>query len=364
MPTKWPQILFKIFAIVALTVPAAMFIRGGHILAQGTAQDVPAVIGRIEGESVEVKTTTPGGVELNDAPTVVGSGSDVTLRSGHAMISLNGGGEISVCGPAHFTMLKSAGAVTLALDYGRIHPALISPDSFTIYTPTIIATPISISGTARDATLGLSQTGEMCLLSARGALRVEPQFAGQSLIVPQGGAATLESGQVLSGRGNPAACSCDVERASRDQAPPAAESGVAGAHVSSVDFGALAHPSEPAARMPDVSVPPKVDSKEEPIYTVLMPPLRFDANSPIPAPDPSPETILLVREVRLRPDAVFRGHVDPAPAQKTQTASTVPPAAAPADTPPAPPAVQRPRPQPGVMTRMWNYLRGITNKTP
>src|ERR1700676_1320300 len=53
----------------------------------------------------------------------------------------------------------------------------------------------------------------------------------------------------------------------------------------------------------------------EPVYTVLMPPLSFDANSPEPPPDPGPETILLVREVRLRPSVEFRGHVDPAPAQ-------------------------------------------------
>ena len=80
MPTKLPRILLKIFAIVALTVLAAVFTRGGHIfaqdvaqdIAQGTAQEMPAVIGRIEGEAVEVKTTTPSGVELNDAPTVVG----------------------------------------------------------------------------------------------------------------------------------------------------------------------------------------------------------------------------------------------------------------------------------------------------
>ena len=202
------------------------------------------------------------------------------------------------------------------------------------------------------------------MLSTRGAMRIEPQFSGQSLIVPQGGAASLAGGQVLSGRGDPAACSCDVERASLREATPAAPSVEAPASPTSADFGTLAHPSEPALRTPDVSAPPNVDSKEEPTYTVLMPPLRFDANSPIPAPDPSPETILLVREVRLRPATVFRGHVDPAPAKPAQTASTVPPAPTPASTPPAPPAVQRPRSQPGVMTRMWNYLRGIKNKNP
>ena len=353
MPKKWLESSLKLLAVVLLTIPALVFLRSGRI----SAQDMPVAIGRIEGDDVEVKTTTAAGMEMNDAPTVVGSGSDVTLRSGHALIALNGGGAIGVCGPAHFTLLKSGGAVTLALDYGRVHPSLVSPDSLTIYTPTIIATPMPISGAARDVTLGLNESGEMCILAARGAMRVEPQFSGQSLIVPQGGAATLESGQILAGRGNPAACSCDFSRASLEHStsqptsPPSDST-----PLPAEDIGTLSRPSQSEPRMPDVSTPPATEP-QEPTFTVLMPPLRFDANSPIPAPDPSPETILLVRQVRLRPTAVFRGHVDPAPVQKPQTAPPVP--ASP------PPSSQQPvRSHPDMMSRMWNFLRGIAGKTP
>src|SRR5690242_20292768 len=170
---KHPGTRAKIFAVAMLATLAALSIREIHI----SAQDFPVVVGRIEGDDLEVVTTTPSGIETHAAPTVVASGSDVTLHTGHALLLLNAGGEVSVCGPAHFKVIKSSGAVTLALDYGRVHPSLESADAFTIYTPTIVATPIAIAGGPRDLTVGLEQSGEMCVLTARGALRVEPQFS-------------------------------------------------------------------------------------------------------------------------------------------------------------------------------------------
>ena len=121
-PRNQLQIGLKILAAVSLAVVAVMSFRGGRI----SAQDMPSLVGRIEGDDVEVVTTTPAGVETNAAPTVVASGSEVTLRSGHALLLLNSGGTISVCGPAHFKIVKSANAITLALDYGRVHPELDS----------------------------------------------------------------------------------------------------------------------------------------------------------------------------------------------------------------------------------------------
>src|SRR3984893_18762965 len=167
------------FAVVLLAPAAALSIRDAHI----SAQDFPVVLGRIEGDDIEVVTKTPSGIETDAAPTVVASGSDVTLRSGHALLLLNAGGEVSICGPAHFKLIKSSGALTMALDYGRVHPSLESGDEFKIYTPTIVATPIAIAGGTRDMTVGLGQDGEMCVLAERGAMRVEPQFSAQSMIV-------------------------------------------------------------------------------------------------------------------------------------------------------------------------------------
>jgi hypothetical protein len=346
------------------TVALLLSTLGACALLRTAAQDmptvIPSVIGRIEGDDLEVKTATPTGLEINGAPTVVGSGSEVTLHSGGALLSLNGGGEISVCGPAHFKVLKSGAAVTLALDYGRVRPSLTSVEGFSIYTPTIIATPIAISGSARDVTLGLNENGEMCILSDRGAMRVETQFSNQSLLVPQGGAATLQAGQILAGRGNPAVCSCEYVRP-ETSAPVIAP--VAAAPVTPLtasqpkipeDIGAMAHPAPPESRTAEASPPPPVKS-EEPTYTVLMPPLRFDANAPIPAPDPSPETILLVRQVRLRPTATFHGHVEAAPAARPQAVSSAPAPASTARAAEAPPAPA----QRDVVSRMWKFLRGL-----
>jgi hypothetical protein len=312
-----------------------------------SAQDLPVIIGRIEGDDLVVKTTTHGGVEIDAGPTVVASGSDVTLRSGHALLLLDAGGEISICGPAHFTLLKSAGAVTLALDYGRVHPSLDSPETLAIYTPMIVATPIAISGARRDATLGLDQKGEMCILAAHGAMRVEPQFSGQSLIVPQGGVVSLVGGQIESFRSDASPCSCDFPRASVEHPSPS----------SSQEISALSHPLKPGQKKPDASTP--AAPVQEPVYTVLMPPLSFDASSPALPPAPSPETILLVREVRVRPSIVFHGHVNPVLVQAVASAHPVSPPSTQAGSARDDRAAHL---QPGILTRVRNLFRKLVGQ--
>jgi hypothetical protein len=333
----------KIFAASLLVISALLSLKLGRI----SAQDLPTVVGRIEGDDLEVVTTTPTGVETNAAPTVVASGSEVTLRSGRALLLLDGGGEISVCGPARFKLVKSAGGFTLALDYGRVHPSLDSAETFTIYTPTIIATPISISGAPRDSTLGLGQDGEMCVLTTHGAMRVEPQFSDQSLIVPQGGTASLVGGQIESLHGDASACSCEFPRANLERHPAAS---------TRPEISKLGHPSPPEQKKTEDASRSSAPAAE-PVYTVLMPALSFDANSPTPPPDPSPESILLVREVRLSPTVSFHGHVNPAPVQA-------------ADLPPIIPAPERPAmaqpsvAQPGILDRVRNYFRKLTGRGP
>jgi hypothetical protein len=347
IPKKRLAIGTKILATALLAILATLSAREVHI----SAQDFPAVVGRIEGDDLEVVTKTPTGIETDAAPTVVASGSDVTLRSGHALLLLNAGGEISICGPAHFKLIRSSGTVTLALDYGRVHPSLESSDGFTIYTPTIVATPIAIAGGPRNMTLGLQQDGEMCVLTASGAMRVETQFSDQSMIIPQGGTATLTGGQIASLQADASACSCDYPPAHMESpkaAPPTHAQPV-------IDVGALAPPLPPQRTRTDNAPPPSA-STGQPVYTVLMPPLSFDANSPEPPPDPAPETILLVREVRLRPSVEFRGHVNPAPTQ-TVAVHVSPPAPTPADDRPA-------QSQPGIIDRVRNFFRKMTGKGP
>ncbi len=347
VPKKRLAIWTKLFVFALLAIVATLSIRETHI----SAQDFPQVIGRIEGDDVQVETSIPTGIEKDAAPTVVASGSDVTLRSGHALLLLNAGGEISICGPAHFKMIKSSGALTLALDYGRVHSSLESSDAFTIYTPTIVATPIAIGGGNRDMTVGLEQSGEMCVLTAQGAMRVEPQFSDQSMIVPQGGTVSLSGGQIVSLQADASACSCDFPRAHMEAPAPAF---VPPAHPqpATLDIGELAPPLPPQRKKIENSSPPPA-SPSEPVYTVLMPPLSFNANSPEPPPGPAPETILLVREVRLRPSVEFRGHVNPAPSQAAARVVS-----------PAPPAPSDDRPAvapPGFIDRVRNFFRRLTS---
>ena len=338
----------KVFALALLAIIGAFSIRFAPI----SAQDFPVALGRIEGDDVEVATQTPTGIETDAAPTVVASGSDVTLRSGYALLLLNSGGQVSICGPAHFKLIKSSGALTLALDYGRVHPLLESADEFTIYTPTIVATPIAIAGGRRDMTVGLGQDGEMCMLTERGATRVAPQFSDQSVIVPQGGAVSLAGGQIESLQADRAACSCEFPRGRMDSSQSATSPRTRPAR----DVGVLAQPLAPERKRAARNAAPPPVPAGEPVYTVLMPPLSFDANSPEPPSDPAPETILLVREVRLRPSVEFRGHVNPLPSQAAS------PPAAPSPVNPVPPPAPEKRPavsQPSLLDRVRIFFRGL-----
>jgi hypothetical protein len=334
-------------AITLLAIAAAISLTPVRL----STQNVPVVIGRIEGDDISVKTTTKAGIEIYGGPTVVTSGSEVTVRSGQALLVLDSGGEISICGPAHFTLVDSAGAITMALDYGRVHPSLDSSSTFTIYTPSIVATPVAISGARRDTTLGLDQEGEMCILTSRGAMRVEPQFGGQSVIVPQGGVANLTGGQIESLHSDASSCSCDFPRASVERPHPAETSHPPVPR----EIGTLGRPLQPNRRKLDSAPPPALS--RDPVYTVIMPALSFDASSPVPPPDPSPETILLVREIRMRPSAIFRGHVNPAP---MLPAPSVPVALLPSK----PPDDRRAAPKPGLMARLRIFFQRLNSQQP
>jgi len=320
------------------------------------AQALPETIGQIEGDDIAVKGSVHGESESARSVTVLASGSEVTVRSGQAHLVLVEGGEIGICGPAHFSLLKSGGAITLALDYGRVHARLEPSVPLTIYTPLIVATPVAIGRAARDATVGLETTGAMCALAARGAVRIEQQLSGQSLLVPQSGEVALAGGQLESLLGITGTCGCEalVARAAPLAGPKPPE-------LSVPVRASLARPIKPPEKPEnndkrDIEPPdPKPTATEEPIYKVLMPPLTFEAASPTPPPEPSPETILLAREVRLRPAVVFHGRIEPLP----------PP-------PPVWRAVRGSRAaedaptnkQVGVVARVWNFFRRLTSRGP
>src|ERR1700722_3471312 len=124
----------------------------------------PGSIGRLMGDDISVEgggfsVPVPGATSL-----FVSSGSVVTVHSGAARLLLAGGGFVDICGPAKLTVLESNGAYTVALNFGKVRVRLTdSKKSVRIYTPFIIATPVAISTSPRDFTLGLAANDSMCV---------------------------------------------------------------------------------------------------------------------------------------------------------------------------------------------------------
>lgn len=304
------------------------------------------VIGRISGGdfSVEQPPAAAAIPPIAGEPQNLVSGSRITVRSGTARIELEGGGEILICEAGKLQLLSSGGTITIALDYGSLDLHLDANRNIAVYTALIVATPLTVGGGERETMIGLSQKGDMCLNALHGAARIEQQFSGQSLLVPQFEEMTLSGGQVTSLNTSSAPCGCraDVARARKPQAPATRLQetvGIASSAVSSaaaapvpapaqsaavpndppVAFAALA-PSSPKSRAAGPLVHPPIPPQRQaaasdsrqidvPVYKVLMPALIFDSAAPGAPPDPSAETFILVRSAHVQDDAVFEGEV-------------------------------------------------------
>ena len=279
-------------------------------------------VGVIDGESIAV--SGPMRVEAihGQVKTVLRSGSDVRVKSGAARIDLVEGGQITICGPAHFSVLKSAGSLTLALDSGTIHAHIESEPALTIYTPQIQAQPISIGGGAKDILVGFDTPGAMCVRATRGAVRLEQQLTGQNIVVPQAGNVVVLNGQLDNLRTSSGQCACELQVA-KVAPPPAPEP----------ENNRVAATEEP--RKKSVESRPgtgsvgaeKTDTKEEPVYQVFMPPLVYDINNKN-QPEFDPKIIVVLRRVRVRPTLIFNGRVE----GEAVAAATPPPAPPPSGT--------------------------------
>lgn len=269
------------------------------------AADAPETIGRIEGSftaSGRVSITQDNGSSV----TTLLSGSEIVVANGHARMTLLDGSELDVCGPANFSLLKSGGAITLALNHGRVHGRISANLPLAIYTAMIVATPVSISREPRDFVIALDARGTLGIRAEHGAVRLEHQFSGQSVLVPRYAEMQLKNGELETlAAAAPGSCRCEIPVVAKAQPAPAP---VAAPQV--------------ATKQTDVSVaapnPPKPDASraepsaaEIPTFTAVMPPLTFDALSPSPPASTRPEMVLLIREVRVQPATVFTGRVEP-----------------------------------------------------
>jgi hypothetical protein len=275
-------------------------------------------VGIIEGEAISVNGPMSVEVVHGQSKTLLRSGSDVRVKSGTARIDLVEGGQISICGPAHLSLLKSGGSLTIALDTGTIHVYLERDLALNIYTPQIQAQTVAIGDGPRDALVGFDSAGAMCIRANRGAIRLEQQLTGQSVLIPQAGDVLLVNGQLDGLRTSAGHCACELQTARATATPQPEVSRLATAeeaHKQAAD-------AKPGAQPASVDPPP---AKEEPVYQVFMPPLIYDANAKV-QPEIDPRMIVLVRRVRVRPALVFQGRVEAVAA----AALTPPPAPAPA----------------------------------
>jgi hypothetical protein len=309
-------------------------------------QPPPDSVGIIDGESISV--TGPMSVEFvhGQAKTLLRSGSDVRVKSGTARIDLVEGGQISICGPAHLSVLKSGGSLTIALDTGMVHLQIEHQLPVNIYTPQLQAQTVSIGDGPRDVLIGFDPGGAMCLRANRGAVRLEQQLTGQSVLIPQAGDVLLLNGQLDGLRTSAGHCSCELQSA-RATAPPETE---VSRPATAEELSKQAANAKPNPQPAAVDPPP---AKEEPIYQVFMPPLIYDANAKV-QPDIDPRMIVLVRRVRVRPTLIFQGRVE-----GVAVAAATPPPSAPApvtaakSTKPAAPASD------SFVDRVRNFVRKL-----
>src|SRR5215510_9504980 len=259
------------------------------------------LVGIIEGDSIAVQGPMTVRVIDGHAKTILRSGGDVRVKSGRATIDLVEGGKIAVCGPAHFSVLKFGGALTVALDSGVIHTYVDREPALTVYTALLQAKPISIGGAAQDTIVGLDSRGDLSIRAISGAVRIEHQLTAQSVVVPQNSDILLINGQLSDLHPGSGSAACELGELKIQQPPPqvsvpATAEEVKQRHLKDVK------PNVPASKA-------STTTEEGPTYQVFLPPMRYDANQKV-QPPPDPNLIVLVRRVRVRPTLIFQGRVE------------------------------------------------------
>jgi hypothetical protein len=331
-------------AFVAVAAATVVFF-GASLLFAAARPDEPApadTVGSIEGEAIAVSGPMSVEVVRGQVKTILRSGSDIRVKAGTARIDLVEGGQITICGPAHLSVLKSGIALTLALDTGTIHAHIEHQPTLTVYTPQIQARSIPIGDDPQDLLAGFDGSGAMCIRTVRGAVRLEQQLTGQNLIIPQNGDVLLTNGQLDSLRSSAGRCACELQTSS---ALPAEISRLATAEE------VRNKTSDPKPNLPAPS--PDATAHEEPIYKVLMPPLTYDLNSTVP-PAFDPKLIVLIRRVRVRPTLIFQGRVE-----GEAIASATPPSPIPQAPATSVPAKTTPQANDGFVDRVKTFIRKL-----
>jgi hypothetical protein len=305
------------------------------------AQQPSIIVGNIEGDDV---TVSSGRSDVNLSPSsgtaAVANGGIVAVKSGQARLMLVSGGEIDICGPAKFTVLQSGDSITLALDFGRIRVQVPTSTDLRVFTPTMLAIPLTINDAPRDVTVTLETDDSLCVRAGSGALLLQSQFSNQKIVVPQAGQFFFAQGNLVPVVRADMQCECVLKEARGVPssqpwpsvgltAPPevaAAPKPAADAKPKAddrpappdVEYSILARPNEAHPVSPEPNAVPLPPPDSMPVYQIVMPPLTFSAASPAPPPLPAADMIMLIRTAQVDPDFEFAGHVDP-PVPEEQT---------------------------------------------
>src|SRR5580704_12345724 len=321
---------------VAVGAGAAVLLAALLAAAAGGTDNPPDdTVGTIEGDAIALQGPMSVDVVRGQVKTILRSGNDIRVKSGRANLELVEGGKVAICGPAHLSVLKSGGLLTLALDTGVIRVYVDKQPAVTVYTAQIQAKPISVGEGAQDALIGFEAPGVMCVRARSGAIRLEQQLTGQSVIVPQGGDILLNNGALEGLQNTTGHCACEFELAKAVTPPPEVSRIATPEEVRQRDAEAKAEPKTesktetkteakrenpppaPATekqRVVAVEKLPGADkmpaAKQDPVYQVFMPPLAYDARAAVQPENYDPKLIMLVRRVRVRPTLIFQGRVE------------------------------------------------------
>src|SRR5438552_10831362 len=283
--------------LLAAALPCA-----GVVALRATADEpVKEPVGIVEGESISVQGPMSVSVVDGKIKTVLRSGGELRVKSGRATIDLVEGGKIAVCGPAHLSVLKSAGALTVALDSGTIHSYVDQEPSLTIYTALLQAKPLAIGGAPQETLFNLDTSGGLSVRAIGGAVRIEQQLSGQSIVVPQSGDVLLSNGQLAGMKPGASRGTCELGELKIQQPLPQVSVPATAEEVKQ------RHLDDSKPNLPNARANPAAD--DGPIYQVFLPPMRFDSNLKV-QPPPDPKLIVLVRRVRVRPTLIFEGRVE------------------------------------------------------
>ena len=369
------------------TLTAALFHSPHTVAAASTDNPPDDAVGTIEGEAIALQGPMTVEVVHGQVKTVLRSGNDIRVKTGQAHMELVEGGKIAICGPAHLSVLKSGGSLTVALDSGVIRVHIDKQPAITIYTAQIQAKPMSIGEGPEDALIGFDAPGTMCVRATSGAIRLEQQLTGKSVIVPQGGDILLNNGALEGLQNTGGHCACEMQWAKNDPPPPeisriatteeirqrdaeakkasppptpapapapektaTAEKATASEKPAEAERQPVTSDNAPADKTPaDRPAAPK----QEPVYQVFMPPLAYDAHAAVQPDNFDPKLIMLVRRVRVRPTLIFQGRVEGGSAAQSVAAAVKP-----APKPATPAAAAQPKDD-SVVNRVRAFLRNL-----